>query len=391
MRRASRALTGLIALAGVGAGAFAAQAASQPSAYTVANYPVQARAKDAVTAKGQALADGQQGAFRSLLKRLVPVTAYKRLPKLQLVRIQDMISGFSVRRETNSATEYIANLDFEFNPRLVRELLKAQGVPFVEEPAPPVVVVPVYRAPTAVAAALPAHAQPQKGQAAWAGAWKELDLEHALAPVKLPKPGPQTHDDTVRGLLAGDPALLRTLSAEHQSDRIVLAHAEPSPDGARITVTLAGRDAVGPLSLQRTHRIVDNDLQFTSELAAVVALGVLEGRWKALKSRGKAEVASLDTERGGGLVTSAPAPAELGIDSVRMTVEFRGLSQWQQVRSKIAGLPGVEDLEVSQMTARGAAVSLRYPGGAERLGEELAAQGLSLSSQGGEWVLQTAR
>ena len=76
-------------------GAHAASPAANPAnVFKVAKYPVQAQAEDAVTAKAQALADAQQSAFRSLMKRLVPVTAYKRLPKLPLARVQDMVAGF---------------------------------------------------------------------------------------------------------------------------------------------------------------------------------------------------------------------------------------------------------------------------------------------------------
>src|SRR5689334_605703 len=56
--------------------------AGADAAYTVANYPVDATAANAVAAKDQALAEGQQAAFRSLLKRIVPVTAYKQLTKM---------------------------------------------------------------------------------------------------------------------------------------------------------------------------------------------------------------------------------------------------------------------------------------------------------------------
>ncbi len=54
-----------------------ARRAPPDAVFTVANYPVEARADNAVAAKDRALADGQQAAFRSLLKRLVPVTAYR--------------------------------------------------------------------------------------------------------------------------------------------------------------------------------------------------------------------------------------------------------------------------------------------------------------------------
>ena len=75
----------------VPAGAGIALAASQNTAFTVGNYPVEARAKDAVAAKEKALADGQQAAFRSLLKRIVPVTAYDRLNRVSAVKAGDLI------------------------------------------------------------------------------------------------------------------------------------------------------------------------------------------------------------------------------------------------------------------------------------------------------------
>jgi hypothetical protein len=69
-------------------------AAAAEAVFTVANYPVEARADNAATAKDRALADGQQAAFRSLLKRLVPVTAYARIRQLRDVRAGDLVVGF---------------------------------------------------------------------------------------------------------------------------------------------------------------------------------------------------------------------------------------------------------------------------------------------------------
>ena len=61
-----------LAIAVLGPGLLAGAQAAE-TVFTVGNYPVEARADNAVAAKTQALADGQQAAFRSLLKRLVPV------------------------------------------------------------------------------------------------------------------------------------------------------------------------------------------------------------------------------------------------------------------------------------------------------------------------------
>ena len=79
-----------------------------------------------------------------------------------------------------------------------------------------------------------------------------------------------------------------------------MAVVEPDMTAKKLTVTLAGQDAVGPLLLKRTYRISNGDLDYASELAAVVALGVLEGRWKAVKSRHSQPAASAGRHAGVG-------------------------------------------------------------------------------------------
>ena len=394
-----------------------AQAASTASVYKVAKYPVQAQAEDAVTAKAQALADGQQGAFRSLLKRLVPVTAYKKLPKLPLARVQDMIAGFSVRSERNSSTEYLGSYDFEFQARAVRELLRSNGLPMIEETAQPTVVVSFYGAPLASRppdvsraapakggkaqpAILPAHLQPARVSPVWTKAWGDLDTDNALTPVHLAKTGGEIPEDTLRGVLAGDTGALRGLSGSESNERVVLAYAVPAVDGRKLTVTLTGRDAVGPFTVTRIYPVLDGDVTYAAELGAVVGLGILEGRWKALKlsrSPGFGTVSADGVEgwatttdkagRNDGVATSQPTSGGWS-DDIELVVEFRGLGQWRQMRERLNETPGVEDLEVGQMSARTASVKLRYPGGAERLVHDLSAQGMQLSNQGGNWVLQ---
>ncbi len=93
-------------------------AAPSDEVYTVGNYPVDAQAANAVAAKEKALADGQEAAFRSLLKRVVPVTDYDRLKRLSSLKSSDFFEGVSVRSERNSSTRYIASLDFSFRARI---------------------------------------------------------------------------------------------------------------------------------------------------------------------------------------------------------------------------------------------------------------------------------
>jgi len=341
-----------------------AAAAPTDAVFTVANYPVEARADNAVAAKDKALADGQQAAFRSLLKRLVPVTAYARIKRLAGIKAGDLVDGFKVRSERNSSTDYIASLDFTFQSKGVRDLLRREGIPFTDEQAPALTVVPVGRAAAAGSA---------KGEAAWTNAWKGLDLEHTLTPVKLQALKKEIAPATVEALAGGDGSAIRTLVAAYGSERVLLAVAEHDAAAGRLNVTLSGRDAVGAFTLRRAYRVDAADPGYANDLAAVISLGILEGRWKAIKSRSGAA--------GGG---EAPA----GDTDLLIAVEFRGMSEWQDISRKLGSTPGVEELEVAGLSARGARVTLRFAEGADRLAAALAQRGLSLRNADGNWVLK---
>jgi hypothetical protein len=342
--------------------AAAAPAAASDKVYTVGNYPVEAVAENAVAAKKQALADGQQAAFRSLLKRLMPVLAYPRARQFASTSAADLIDAVRVRSERNSPTEYLATYDFTFRAKTVRDMLRREGIPFTDDQAPAVTVIPVWQAGTT--------ASPSE-QAAWAGNWKGLDLENALTPVKLETLRPDTTPALVAGALAGDPGAIRTLAFQYKTERVLVAAAGPDAASGRLAVTLAGVDAVGAFVLARKYRVDPADPDYTRELAAVVALRTIEGRWKAVHLHG-----------------GGTAAAQGGSDTdLLIAVEFGGMAEWQDISRRLSGTPGVEELDVAGLSARGARVTLRYADGGERLAEELAQRGLALRRSGGSWVL----
>ncbi len=134
MRRTSGTVLGRIGFVAAGVIAFAGlahaggQGQGRNRVFTVGNYPVEARDKNAVAAKEKAHADGQQAALQSLFKRIVPVTSYPSLERLRNLRASDILDGVAVRSERNSPTQYIANLDFTFQAEPVRETLKREGI-----------------------------------------------------------------------------------------------------------------------------------------------------------------------------------------------------------------------------------------------------------------------
>jgi uncharacterized protein DUF2066 len=328
--------------------------------YTVANYPVEAAAENAVVAKRKALAEGQEAAFRSLLKRLMPVVAYPRAKQFTTVKAVELIEGVKVRTERNSATEYSAVYDFYFRPKSVRDLLRREGIPFIDDQAPPVTLVPLWQSAERSASGSPA---------AWFNTWKGLDLDNSLTPIRIEPLKGEVQPATIAAAIGGDAGAIRTLAGQYKTELALLAVAEPDQKSGRLMVTLAGRDAVGAFVLARQYRIDAADPGYVRELAAIVALRTLEGRWKALHTR-------VDTAKSG------PGDTDLLI-----AVEFRGMAEWQSISRKLSATPGVQELDVAGLSARSARVTLRYAGGAERLAQELAEQGLTLRSVDGNWQL----
>jgi hypothetical protein len=372
--------------------------------FVIGNYPVEATASDAVKAKEQAIQDGQQAAFRSLLKRIVPVTAYGRLKQIKTTPAGGLIEGFSVRSERNSSTQYIASYDFSFQPEAVQRLLDGQGIPYLDKQAPRIVIVPIYRA-----GSQPANVVAEATDT-WTYAWRGLDLVNTLTPVTLAEAKREIHADTLQAAVEGDSNAHRVIAGEYRTSLVVLAVLEPSADGKKATVTLSGQDSVGNFTLVRAYRL-DGDLAYAAELAAVVGLGVLEGRWKAANAHLMTASAPASYGRGGverpdtfgaPQPDSVPQPGStfgsgpssyptIGSGSLlRLSVSFRGMSEWQQISQRLTATPGVDNVEVEGLSARGARIALSYPGGPDALARALSAQGLSLRN-GPDGLLLSAR
>jgi Uncharacterized protein conserved in bacteria (DUF2066) len=369
----------IVMLAALLAGAMPAVASD--AVYTIGNYPVDARANDAVAAKTAAIANGQKAALRSLLKRLVPVTAYPRLRKLQLTKMDAYLSGISVRSERNSTTEYIANLDFAFRPDAVRALLDRENLPYVDAQAPAITIVPIWLAETQPIPGVPADA--------WRNAWANVDVAHALTPAKLETMKPGVHADTVAALAKGDTTLLRTFAGEYGGEeRLVAAILMPLPKERKLQVTLAGRDTVGSLAWIKTYKFDAEDPGYAIELAAVVSLGVLEGRWKASGAHVQGPTRIPGTDQIAGAPTAAAASNE---DGLRLSVEFASMGEWSDISKRLGQVPGVENIDVIGLSGRSARITLRYPDGVQRLADVAPQHGLSMRQNAGGWVLSGGR
>lgn len=329
-----------------------APAHAQPPVYTVAKIAVNTQASDAVTAKEEAIREGSKRAFRKLLSRLVAFQAHDRLPELSASAIDGMLDGFVVREERFSSTRYIAMLDFTFEAGEIRDLLNRVGLPHTDQQSPVVTLLPVA---------------PGEFGEAWRAAWDALDLRHGLAPLDMAPAGAAT----VPAGMDVNPRAVQALQDRLGAPRLVLAAAALDSVDDRLRVALRGEDAVGRFAFAQSFRVYDGDVRNAARRAARIAQMALEARWRltSLQSQG-----ALD----------GPAP----LKSFAFTAVFGSLRAWQDMRSKIASISGVQDVEVKSLFAGGADLVLSFPGGAERFAKAASARGLTLDRSGGEWVLR---
>jgi hypothetical protein len=292
------------------------------------------------------------------LKRIVPVTSYNQLSRIRGTKTADLMDGVRIRSEQNSSTRYIAGLDYAFQANAVRGLLQREGVPFIAEQAPEVILIPVLQTGQTYA--------PASGT--WLQVWKDLDLENTLTPAKLGALKPELHPDTIQLILNGTGDADRILANEYKSDKVVLAIAEIDSSGKQVNVTLAGRDAVGPFSWTKAYKAQDGDTAYAQDLAGVISLGVLEGRWKVMKT--------------------GPGGTAFGGETLKIDVLFQSQTEWNDMRARILDVDGVDNVSVGALSAQSAEMGLTYPGGGLALANILSKSGMTLTQNGARWQLR---
>ena len=363
----------LTVVAGCSAAGLALAASPAERVFTVANFPVEADADNALLAKRRAVTDGRKAAFRSLLKRLVPVTSYTRLKAVKNLDPRTFDAGIAVKSEQNSGTRYVASLDFAFSPKAIRDTLRQYSIPHVEKQAPGATLVAIYSPPAAGTAGMTRDMTASEGTYLWTSYWTDQDLQNALTPLKVRKHKAQIRKDAVLAVAGGDMKAMRIFQTEYRSENIILAIAEPDPAARRLNVVVAGQDAVGSFALKRRYRYEPADFAYALELASVISLGIIEGRWKAVQSQSSA---------GSAVFSGAP------LQDVRLWVTFADLGQWRSRQQVISQLPGVQNFSTGGLSARGASISLKYPGGGEQLRAALASKGLQLEPYQGQWLIR---
>lgn len=333
-----------------------ARAQAVGDAFTVRGIDVDVTAANPQAAKDQAIAEGQNRAFRLLLERLTQPADHARLPKADGTQY---VRDFSVDQERSSSTRYIATLSVRFNPAAVRKLLQGAGIAYAEPRNRVLVVVPVFK-PAGGRAVLWDDPNP------WRAAWNGLG-GGGLVPIVVPT-GDLTDIQTISAeqALAGNPAAMQTMGARWRTSDVLVAVAAPSPGGKTLDVSL-----IGSPGAPKPFDSISYQLNEGETADAMLA--------RAIR----------DIDRGIDTVFKQPNLLQFDRSSTLSTlVPLTGLEDWLTVRERLGRVAQVRRWELVSLSKAEAALVLHTVGEQEQVNAALANAGLRLDLGEGYWIMR---
>ncbi|WP_323763127.1 DUF2066 domain-containing protein [Maricaulis sp.] len=344
--------------------------------YTISGVEIDATADNALQAQTAAMGQGQAAAARRLIERLTlaedrvgtaleldsrlsPEGEMETGLTLDPVIIAEMIAGLQISNEQRSATRYLAELEVTFDPRTVRRVMEAYGVPFVESQARPLLVLPVHEGEGGFSL---------WDDNPWRTAWTEQTFDNALTPVLVPdRPASSVRlPITPRQALQLDEAALVNTASMYGINRIAILRAGER-DGVRrfggylVTVEPTGEiitDTWGPQVVYGGWS--DAARAFVTDR---------EDDWKR-----RSVVRDLETT------------------SLRVTVLYGGLEEWNRLQEALSRASLVQGAQLDALSRDGARMTVDFRGAFEQLVSELAERGATLEEHPGlGWVVLSAR
>jgi len=334
--------------------------------FEVKGVPVDVTAENAAKARGEALARGQDEAFRRLLERLTLEEDADRLPEPGGMDVTEFVSDFSVSGEKTSTVRYLAKMNVRFKPAPVRGLLRTLGVRFAETPSKPILVLPIYQ--TAGGSSLWEESNP------WRNAWNLRRPREGLVHLALPLGDlADISALNVEQAMRGDVDRLTGLAVRYNAGDTIVAFARSGlaagGTGRRIDVSVTRFSA---RSEPETDLIALNQQPGESEAALLVraadaVAARLEDTWKR---------ENLLIHDGQGVTA--------------VTVPITNLKDWLDVKRRLQKVSLVRSLEMVLLSLDEVRINLHFVGAPEQLRTALGQADLSLVREDEEWVLYPA-
>lgn len=338
--------------------------------FSVTGVQVDVTDKDAATARTRAIIEAQVKAFYQLVARLGSAEAAKRLEGMDARDIGRMLRSLSIEEERSGPGRYIGKLTVRFLPGKIREVLGRYGIEVVEDQAPPLVVLPLWKGPTGLVL---------WEDNLWRKAWLDLKAEQSLVPIIVPLGDLQdTSAITPEEAAAGDAIKLESLMIRYQAKSILVAIAEPDPSGG-IRAVMQGDSALGAINFDKVYTAEDGTLETAAAAAARRFDDVMLEKWRSVRLKVAAEARAR---------AEAEQQTARTSQSMPVAVPFSGIHQWNGIRARLLATQGVIGVDVSTIAENGAVIQLVFVDTVQDLQQALSGSGLRLVQAGGTWVLQ---
>ena len=331
--------------------------------FEVRDVAVDVTAETAAQAREQAHAEGEAGAFRTLLERLTLRIEHEGLPKLKPDEIASYIKDFSVADEKTSSVRYLAQLSFRFKHKEVRALLNDFGFSFAETVSKPVLVLPVFQN----VGALILWDDPNPWRDAWA-ARPKLD---GLVPTLLPLG--DLADIAAIGAeqaMDGDPQRLAAIAGRYGASDTLVVFGVLRVDAAKarqvldVYFTRYGRQLKEQTEVVGFPQENDESVPKLLARAAEELTYIVEDNWKRDNL--------LQFERAGVIPVVLP---------------ISGLKDWLRVRTRLGGVAVVRRAEMVLLSRDRVRLNLHFIGETNQLALALEQADLALIQEGGKWFL----
>ena len=301
--------------------------------YTISNIPVDHTAASTREAEAQAIAEAKIVGLYRLIERLTLPEDREALGEefYSYSNANELAAAVDVDNERRSTTVYRAELSVVYNPIRVRAQLSQRGIPFIDQQASHVLLVPVSGMGTA-----------------WAEAWPDAD-EGALSPyVTSSTPRASVTDWS-------------TVASEARSVGATGAvFAGLVGNEGSYAVNLTRMTAAGQTVIGRTYSVA------TLEEAVQAASAYMDAAWKSQS------IVRSDEAR-----TNSTA-----------TARFSDQRSWNAMRSAMSNSPLISGFQIDAIARDGALVSFTFAGSEDRLRTEFSQRGIVLTSTPSGWVIE---
>ena len=331
--------------------------------FEVRDVAVDVTAETAAQAREQAYAEGEAGAFRTLLERLTLRIEHEGLPKLKADEIASYIKDFSVADEKTSSVRYLALLSFRFKHEEVRALLNDFGFSFAETVSKPVLVLPVFQH----LGALLLWDEPNP----WRDAWAARPKRDGLVPTLLPLG--DLADIAAIGAeqaMDGDLQRLAAIAGRYGASDTLVVFGVLRVDAAKarqvldVYFTRYGRQLKEQTEVVSFPQEKDEPIPRLLARAAEELISLVEDNWKRDNL--------LQFERAG---------------EIPVVLPISGLKDWLRVRKQLGGVAVIRRAEMVLLSRERVRLILHFIGETSQLALALEQADLALVQEGGKWFL----